>query len=670
MINTNNKYRTDIDGLRAFAVIAVLLYHSGIPGFEGGFIGVDIFFVISGFLISNTLLKNIDNTEFFLKDFYIRRIRRIIPPLFVIKIFVITVGVCIYDSKTFEALGKSVISSSIFLSNVYFWRTTGYFESEVYKNPLIHTWSLSLEEQFYLLFPLFLILINKYFKTKLVTIIILLITSSFIINLFGVKYYPSATYYLLPTRVWELLIGTILSFKILPSSNNKIVKNTLFTIGISLLISSVNLINEHTMFPGYIVLLPILGVSIIIQNGINYTSSFQSILKTKIFIFIGKISYHLYLWHWPIISFYKYLKVTAWTNDDGFICILITLIMAYLTWRTIELPIKKCEYKKISKKYIALTICMILLLPILLGFLIVWYNGMPNRVKPKVTKIVNDASVDEHWEVQNIWEVNNSNGLFKTNPPIVGEPETSPSFALIGDSHARALIPAYAKLSQLKHLSGYMITMSSTPPIIGTTIISTVNDNGINEHRYNYSVLQFLKNNIQIKTVVLAARWGSYINGHWKEKKETPSYSIFYDNQNNKIENERGLELGTEAFIDSLIKLKKRIVILTSVPEIGYDVPSIYWSSSILPSLIDFNEIRPTKNEYHERENKANKILEKIANNKRLELIHIENVFYDHSNKAILMNKGKILYRDNNHLSKDGSIFLTNILYRSLNSKN
>lgn len=660
MTNSNNYYRFDIDGLRAFAVIAVLLYHSGIPKFEGGFIGVDIFFVISGYLISDLLLKNLHN----LKDFYFRRILRIIPSLFITKLFVIFVGAFIYDPKTFEALGKSVISSSIFLSNVYFWKTTGYFESDVYKNPLIHTWSLSLEEQFYLFFPILLLILDRYIKKKLIVIIILIILLSFLINLIGVKYYPSATYFLLPTRAWELLLGTVLSFRVLPLFNNKVVKNFLFVIGVSLIIIGIYVINEHTLSPIYILLFPILGTCIIIQNGINYTSSYQSLLKVKPIVFIGKISYPLYLWHWPIISFYKYLKVTPWKNYDGFICIFISFLMAYLTWRIVELPIKKYDLTIRKKKYIISIISGIIVLPIVIGSLIVSAKGMPNRVKPNITEIIKDASVDEYWEVQNKWEVNNSNEYFKSYPTIVGRLGISPTYALIGDSHARALVPAFAGLSKIKHLSGYMITMSSTPPILGASIVSTINDNGINEDLYNNSVLRFIKNNANIETIILTARWGSYINGHWKEKKESPNYSIFYDRLNNKVENTYGLEIGLESFIDSLNILKKKIFLLTDVPEIGYDVPSIYWSSSILPSFINFDEIRPTLKEYNQREKIANRILKKIAKKYGLELIHIEKEFYDKSNKAILINKGGLLYRDNNHLSKNGSLFLT----RSINN--
>lgn len=520
--DSKNNYRNDIDGLRAISVIAVLLYHCKIPGFGGGFIGVDIFFVISGFLISEFLIRDIYNLKFQIIDFYFRRIRRIIPSLFIVKICVILVGALIYDIKTFNTLGKSAILSSIFLSNVYFWKTIGYFDSEVYKSPLIHTWSLSIEEQFYLLFPPFLLYIKKYIKINLYTIIILIALVSFLINLIGVNYYPSATYFLLPTRAWELLIGTIISFKIIPSVNNKLLKNSLFLIGLLLIFASINLIDEHTLFPGYIVLFPILGASIVIYNAINFTSSLQSILELKIFVFIGRISYPLYLWHWPIISFYSYLKVTPWTNLDGLTCIIISFIIAYLTWRYVEMPIKKYSLILDNKKYVYTIILTILVLPLLLGSLILSTKGMHDRVNPEITKIIHETSNDEYWESQNKWEIENSKDSFKTIPTIVGKSKITPSFALIGDSHARALIPAFSKLSAQNDLSGYMITMSSTPPLLGTTIKSTINDNGINENIYNTSVLHFLKNNPNIKTVILTARWGAYINGLWKEKKNLP----------------------------------------------------------------------------------------------------------------------------------------------------
>ena len=662
MIKSNIDYRSDIDGLRAIAVILVILFHSGFTGFSGGFIGVDIFFVISGYLITTIILRKLDKSKFDIKEFYIRRIKRIFPSLFIVKFFVLIIVSCIYDPITFEALGKSLISSSLFVSNVYFWKTSGYFDSNIYMKPLIHTWSLSLEEQFYLFFPIFLILIYKYYKSKLKIFILIIILISFSMSSFGVVYYPSATYYLPITRGWELLIGSILSLKILPIIQNRFKKNIIFLISISLIYLSAYLLTEASIFPGYNAIFPVIGASLIIHNGKNNNSSLQDVLKNRYFVFIGKISYPLYLWNWPIISFYKYIKTTPWTYFDSISSLFFSFILAYLTWVLVENPIKRNHFEKNKRKYIFIISFSVIVSTMILGLMIVLTRGMPNRVNTEISEIVNEVSKDEFWDVQNDWEINNLNHYFKVTPPVVGKQGLDPTYALIGDSHARALVAAFANLSNIHKSTGYMITMSGTPPLIGTALLSSVNDNGFNENEYNSSILKFLKENTNIKTIILAARWGVYINGRWKEKREDPGYSIFYDKNQNEIQNKKALELGLASFIDSVIILNKKIIILTDVPEIGYDVPSFFWCSSILPSLINFESIRPTIKEYYQREKKANEILEIISNKNGLKLIHIENVMYDKNNIAIVKNKNNLLYRDNNHLSKNGSLFLTPIL--------
>jgi len=289
----NLNYREDIDGLRAIAVLIVVLFHLETPGFGGGYIGVDIFFVISGYLITPIIINQFTKSNYNIIEFYIRRIRRIFPALIIINFSTIFIAGYIYLPREYIELSKSLISSGLFFSNVFFWRQSGYFDNNAFMKPLLHTWSLSIEEQFYLFFPIFLLIIFKLKKNILYNVLILLFIISFLLNIWGIYHFPSASYYLTPMRAWEILIGSILSFNKFPQITNKKKSNLAFLSGILLIIFCVILFNEKTLFPGYNAIFPVLGSLLIIHSGNNGGTQISNILKNKILVFIGKISYPL-----------------------------------------------------------------------------------------------------------------------------------------------------------------------------------------------------------------------------------------------------------------------------------------------------------------------------------------------------------------------------------------
>jgi peptidoglycan/LPS O-acetylase OafA/YrhL len=265
--NTRLSYRADIDGLRAVAVLLVVACHMGIYKCRGGFIGVDVFFVISGYLISSVILSEIASSQFSLFSFYERRIRRIVPALVVMLLATSFLAYRYLLPVEMEDFAKSLVASIFSQSNFYFWSQSGYFDAPAALKPLLHTWSLAVEEQFYVFFPLFLLAIRRFFPTRLRLSIVLIAILSFVASAIGAYLYPNSTFYLAPTRAWELLLGTLLSLKLFPEISGAVWRNGSTIAGITSILLAAVFFSSSTAFPGLAALAPCLGAALIIAGG-------------------------------------------------------------------------------------------------------------------------------------------------------------------------------------------------------------------------------------------------------------------------------------------------------------------------------------------------------------------------------------------------------------------
>ncbi len=296
------KFRNDINGIRAYAVASVVLFHFGVFGFTGGFIGVDVFFVISGFLMTKIIMDGLKKDQFSIIQFYTNRAIRIIPALAFLCFILLIIGWFQLIPTDFKALSKHIIASLFFVSNIIYWRESGYFDAESHEKILLHTWSLSVEWQFYLLLPIYLVLAYRLLKQKTIYSLTVLFIASLILASFASTYRPSASFYLLPTRAWEMILGGFLYFIPKPNLNRALVY-TLEIIGFFLVISSLYLFTSKTLWPSLYTLIPTLGTALIL-----YVKNQDSIFtNNKIAQFLGNSSYSIYLWHWPIV-FWMYNK--------------------------------------------------------------------------------------------------------------------------------------------------------------------------------------------------------------------------------------------------------------------------------------------------------------------------------------------------------------------------
>lgn len=310
------RYRADIDGLRAVAVLPVVLFHAGFAAFGGGYVGVDVFFVISGYLITRIIAREVREGRFSVLSFYERRIRRIFPALAAVVLFSWFASAYLLLPSAFKDFSQSAAAAALFVSNLLFWRESGYFSPAADSKPLLHTWSLSVEEQFYLLLPLLLLLLRSRPKASRQLALGALAVASFGVSVWLVNGWPTAAFYFSGGRAWELLLGSLLALDGLPRPGNRRSTEALAAAGLGLIAWSVFAYTSFTPFPGWAALPPCLGAAMILLAGERGRSGASAVLSLAPIVWIGRISYSLYLWHWPLLVAAKLYKIEALTWQE------------------------------------------------------------------------------------------------------------------------------------------------------------------------------------------------------------------------------------------------------------------------------------------------------------------------------------------------------------------
>lgn len=459
------KYRSDIDGLRAIAVLSVVIFHYFPSILPGGFVGVDIFFVISGYLITSIILRNASNNEFSFLDFYKRRVLRIFPALLTILVFCLVVGWVFLFQDDYKSIGKHVFSGAFFISNLTLWNESGYFDSQSYLKPLLHLWSLGIEEQFYIVWPLVILACFRFRETpkrlffSCAVIFIISYTYSVITmnSADGVNYYSPAS------RFWELMVGAIvavLKFNGIKTSISKFMPLA----GLVIIAGSLFFINEKMNFPGYIAVFPVFGAAIIVAYDGNRALG-NRILSIKPLVCVGIVSYPFYLWHWPLYSFYRSVFADAPDVRILILMMALSLLLATLTYYLIEKPIRFGEHKKIS------SICLSagVFSTGFAGIIIFLMQGVADR---PVNKTAGEyASVTDVYEYYKYGELMRSGVCHSVEIKIAIEngciKKGDKNIFIIGDSYAAALYNGLDKYIKSKN-NGYVIsqmTDGNAPPL-------------------------------------------------------------------------------------------------------------------------------------------------------------------------------------------------------------
>jgi peptidoglycan/LPS O-acetylase OafA/YrhL len=632
------KYRPDIDGLRAVAVMAVVLFHAGVPQVSGGFAGVDVFFVISGYLITGLILNDMEQDRFSIGSFYERRARRILPALFVVLLVASIAADDLLMPDRAQAFGQSLIATVFFYSNILFWHQSDYFQASLVK-PLLHTWSLAVEEQFYIVYPLFLFAVRRYFSKRYVLALLPVFGLSLAFCIWGVSAHRIMTFFLGPARAWELLLGGLLAIPAIPPMRHRLAANLLGCLGLGLLIYSFVKLSGDLPFPGANALYPTLGAAFIIYSGIECETIIGRALSAKPIVFIGLISYSLYLWHWIVFVFVRASLLRALSRWGVVAEILACILLASLSWKFIEAPFRGRRGRdRFSRRSIFATAALASAVLTSLGCLQYSTHGLPSRFSEPV--------LDLYAGKYDLW--NRHDECFRRICHIGNNPG-APSFLLWGDSHAGSIAPAFEHLTVANNLSGFVASRPACAPLLG---LKRYDQDNLQECvRYNDSVLAFIQAQ-HIQTVFLHARWGLYSEG--TRYGEEGGFPALLTPNRKAEENYHEFENLFRSTIEELRRRQVNVVIIASVPEIGIDVPTALARRLIIGRAI---AIEPRYSNFLQRQARAFGAMSTFAAQNSIPIIYPHQLLCDSSSCAVVRDQ-HALYVDDSHLSVHGAMWL------------
>jgi peptidoglycan/LPS O-acetylase OafA/YrhL len=505
------KYRPEVDGLRAVAVIPVVLYHAGFRRFSGGFVGVDVFFVISGYLITLLLLNDLNADRFSILTFYERRARRILPALVVVTLFCMPMACIFLMPAALKEFAESMISVSLFCSNIFFWHETGYFDVASTLKPLIHTWSLAVEEQYYLLFPLVLLLIWKRARRFILPIFVICAMVSLGLAEWAVRMHPSVAFFFLPTRGWELLLGAILAvieFERGDRYYNRPIGEVGTLIGLALILYSVCRFNDQTPFPGLHALPPTIGAASIIFFA-NSKNLVGKLLRTRVFVGIGLISYSTYLWHQPLLAFCRQRSLRDLSETEAATLIVLSLLIGYLSWRFVERPFRdRTHFSRNQIFQFAFASCIVFLT---VGTTVTASQGYLWSERRRTIAEKLEARVSVNFGLSAACE-----GRFTNSPKC--RTSDAPEVLVWGDSYAMHLVDGL--LASNPQLKIRQATVSNCGPVfdiaplanIAPVSISTIGAQWARECiATNDEVRRLLRTSRSLKYVVLSSPFSNYV---------------------------------------------------------------------------------------------------------------------------------------------------------------
>ena len=490
-----HSYRPDIDGLRALAVLPVLLYHAGIPGFSGGFIGVDIFFVISGFLITGIIAREIDAGEFSIIKFYERRARRILPALLAMIAFVLVMASWLFLPSDLEGVAPSALAAIGFLANVWLFTQTGYFQASAETTPLLHTWSLGVEEQFYIGVPILLILIARFAPGWRIKTLLGLTAISFTWALFKQTDTDGFAFYMLPPRAWELLAGSLLAMGVVPAIRHRALAEVVCAAALATIVLATVFYSHSTVFPGVTALAPVLAAAALIHCAPGTVTG--RLLSLKGPVWIGLISYSLYLWHWPLIVFWKYANNGEMSAIASAGIIVASILAAWASWRFIEQPFRSPQ--RFPAKRIWRWSGGGIALASLASVALLLQGGWASRFDEQTLSYARASSDFSPVRAECITDAIDNHPQRCT----LGA-DTAPEAMIWGDSHAVEIAWALGERYEARGSAIAQRTRGSCPPALGYEIARDPRCT-----RFNTNVLNEIAETPSIKRIYLAAYWAS-----------------------------------------------------------------------------------------------------------------------------------------------------------------
>lgn len=641
------KYRPDIDGLRAIAVLMVVVFHAGINPFDGGFVGVDVFFVISGFLITSLVAKDLRAGTFSLLNFWERRIRRILPALTAVVAATLAAGAVFFLPDDFVGLARQTIWQAFTASNFYFYAHRGYFNTEHELEPLLHTWSLAVEEQFYFLFPVLMLLGWKFFRRRLMLCLWVICLLSFIASMVMVRFIPDQAFFLLPYRAWELLTGGLLALN-LPHGKayaKKAVEGAAAS-GIAMILAAGIFYDSKTDFPGLAAALPCIGTAWVIWSGSVRTTYISRMLSAKPLVIVGLVSYSWYLWHWPVFSFAEYVLQNEFKKSEKILCIFISFLLAYLSWKFIERPFRRPGGVLKTRRAVFFAALIALTSMVAGGFGIKTKNGFPDRF-PEDAYAYAQGALDKNplrkaCDLKKFERIAEDD-ICEANP----DSGKKPVFILWGDSQADAIAPAFIALSKKHDVNGYLAFKHSCPPILdirdrqGDRMEPFCAD-------YNRAHFDFIKRN-KIKYVFMVSTWSNWARNkdlYFDRKDWYPAYEGRYDNI---------VMAGLQRTVDELQKIGVTVYFLIDGPTLRFEPPRMLALESVMG--VKDSKAYASLDSYIKKRGKD--VDNFVKQNKATGLVIADMLpLLCGSGKCISGLNGRSLYYDHNHFSAYGANYL------------
>lgn len=616
-------YRPDIDGLRALAILPVVLFHAKVPLVSGGFIGVDVFFVISGYLITSIILRDIDRGEFSIVHFYERRARRILPALFAVLICSCILAALILFPKQYLSFSRSLVSAAAFVSSITFYSESGYFDLDAELKPLLHTWSLSVEELYYVFFPLLMIGLSRFFAGALLQCLFLLTLASFIGATVTVINDPqsNAAFYLPHLRAWELLIGALLAVARPPALGQPLLRNVLSFVGLSMIVVPAVVYSNTTPFPGLTALPPCFGAALLIYVGNNSSTAATRILSHPFFVYFGRISYPLYLWHWPLLVFARFHWDGELSASQAFLVVLVSIGLATVSTYWLEVVFRG-QGSKVSRRQIFAFSIVGTVTFLVIGLHGDLTKGWPGRYSKEYQRIFAAARDKDPRQRECLF--------VRPNPQscLYGDQATAPTIALWGDSHAAVYADLLGRMAQQSGRSVSVHTFPSCPPTRKWALQSQSWRDGCLE--FQATTFRELLESKTIRKVVIAAAFAGY-----------PFETA-----------ETGFASSLESTIAALSKAGKSVSLVYPVPTFSKDVPSE------LARLAEQGRVQETlsisRRTFDASTVRVFAYLDGLARNHNLRKIQPHQSLCS-ATECYFFRNGTVYYSDTDHLSLAGA---------------
>ncbi|MGE0624123.1 MAG: acyltransferase family protein [Pseudomonadales bacterium] len=639
-------YRPDVDGLRAVAVVPVILFHGGLAGFDGGFVGVDVFFVVSGYLITSIITAELDAGTFTLTGFYDRRVRRIFPALFLVLAVSSVAAFGVLVPEYLEDFGQSVMAAAFFVSNFFFYTESGYFDGPAELHPLLHTWSLAVEEQFYLLFPPLLMLAARW-RLQRSAMLAALALASFAYGVWRLEDDASAAFYLLPSRFWELMLGALLATAPVPVIRSGLLAGGLAAAGLVMIGWAVATYDAAVAFPGVAALLPCLGTVLVIHGG-RTANGISTLLGSAPLRGIGLLSYSLYLWHFPLFAFARHLIIRPFTVTEVAVLTAVTFVLSLATWRFVEQPFR-ARPRRIERGTVFRLAGAAMAVALGIGIFTDLSDGAPWRMNEAARSYL-AASEDRDTAC-----------LRRGRGCELGPADGQPRFVVWGDSHASALLPAFRAVAGELGIPGKAVVQPGCPPLSGYRLQGANAQDCADAVRRGYEAAL----SPGVEQVYLASRWTMVLEESRYGFEGGEALVLLDAETGEQRGNALLLEQGLEETVASLSSAGREVVLIGPVPEVGWHVPHTLAQRARFGDRLTASAIEPDAAAFHRRNDRAIALLEAIAARFDARLMYPHEPLCG-SDRCRVVLDGRPVYGDTDHLTITGAMQLVPLVRSGL----